>query len=436
MANNGLPNFPLDAVNGVDNSNITDTINPALLAIVPDNSQGDRQGTDQRLHVANYDLALQVNQEPSPLRPEALDQSLVWGPFHAPPSLLPPFPLSPPLFAPSVPVPVLEAPARFAGVDTDAIVQSWEPASFEGLGEAAGVVAPENGGSQLGFQQQQQNQQQQQQQQQLQQQPSPPPPSNFTIQMRHKRMRAEKQVPITMIMAHLPKGITKMRLPEHTVWAFKHRRQTPPSPDTLDLSVLLIRASAVGSPAGLDRVFSRAASASSDDGRDDDLRICPQCAGRDAKRIARKTRKAAGEEAWHQVVAPRRIITFHDAQINDLVHGTDGALMQLKMRIGCYSRHHHEHEGFRVVFTLKDWQGNLVHQAMTHTFLTADDHRSCPARARKTAAPVPAPAPAPGFITPPMTLTPSPPVPRAVASVSDNEDDKALWKELFGLEDD
>jgi len=48
------------------------------------------------------------------------------------------------------------------------------------------------------------------------------------------------------------------------------------------------------------------------------------------------------------------------------------------MRIACYCRHQSEKEGFRVIFTLKDLQGNVVAQEMSDSILITDDHKTHP----------------------------------------------------------
>ena len=57
----------------------------------------------------------------------------------------------------------------------------------------------------------------------------------------------------------------------------------------------------------------------------------------------------------------------------------EGALsVAAAMRIACYCRHQSEKEGFQVIFTLKDQQGNVVAQAMSDSILITDDHKTHP----------------------------------------------------------
>ncbi|KAG7150839.1 Protein MGA2 like protein [Verticillium longisporum] len=56
-----------------------------------------------------------------------------------------------------------------------------------------------------------------------------------------------------------------------------------------------------------------------------------------------------------------------------------GALqVDAPMRIACYCRHHAEKMGFRVVFTIKDWQDRVVAQEMSHSIMITDDHKTHP----------------------------------------------------------
>ncbi|TKA62170.1 hypothetical protein B0A55_13086, partial [Friedmanniomyces simplex] len=57
----------------------------------------------------------------------------------------------------------------------------------------------------------------------------------------------------------------------------------------------------------------------------------------------------------------------------------DGSLQAVAaMRIACYCRHQQEKEGFQVIFTLKDQQGNVVAQQVSDSILITDDHKTHP----------------------------------------------------------
>ena len=52
----------------------------------------------------------------------------------------------------------------------------------------------------------------------------------------------------------------------------------------------------------------------------------------------------------------------------------DGAMqLSAAMRIACYCRHQSEKEGFQVIFTLKDQQGNVIAQQISDSILITDD---------------------------------------------------------------
>ncbi|KAI5818938.1 hypothetical protein BZA77DRAFT_242454 [Pyronema omphalodes] len=115
------------------------------------------------------------------------------------------------------------------------------------------------------------------------------------------------------------------------------------------------------------------------------VQICEQCMNRERKRAGRKkNKKPEEEEKWLQDEA-LRIIVFNTSQVRKwepFPAGTGppnapGAVYaETQMRICCYCRHHGEKEGFRVIFTIKDHNGNVVAQTLSSTIVITDDHKN------------------------------------------------------------
>ena len=235
------------------------------------------------------------------------------------------------------------------------------------------------------------------------------------------KSRVETQIPIRMTLAPLPKGVTRLRLPTYTVSKpkFLARPPPPPSADILELSTSLVCTSAMQNQPRRDRAFTRARGESpkrtfksSPDSspqsqytknedekplRGGEVKICPGCIQRERKRASRKKQKKPDEEELFQKDEERRVIVFNTNEVKDwtepakdvpsgISNGTsnspiqqfpDGAMqVELPMRIACYCRHQQEKMGFQVIFTIKDYTGKLVAQAMTNSIMITDDHKT------------------------------------------------------------
>ncbi|TEA22686.1 Protein MGA2 [Colletotrichum sidae] len=237
----------------------------------------------------------------------------------------------------------------------------------------------------------------------------------LTIHPTPTKSRVETQIPIKMTLYPLPPGIKRLHLPTHTISKPKllakpvHER----SPDTLELYTMLVCTSAMQSEENKRKAFQRAAaathspmlkarSAGDDDEEENkpqnggEVRICHGCITRERKRAARKKiKKVEEEEMWNRD-ENRRVIVFNTQELKDwqtpngvvsdsTVTGRPEAVappgaMQVDapMRIACYCRHHSEKIGFRVIFTIKDWQDRVVAQEMSHSIMITDDHKTHP----------------------------------------------------------
>jgi hypothetical protein len=229
------------------------------------------------------------------------------------------------------------------------------------------------------------------------------------------KSRVETQIPIKLTLYPMPKGITKLHLPTHTISKPKLLAKPTPerAPDTLELYTTLVCTSAMQDPENRRRAFERAASkpvkleAKSDDEdveekeedkalNGGDVKICPGCITRERKRAARKkVKKVEEEESWIKDEA-KRVIVFNTHETKDWQAPSsqpatdaisisereepfipDGAMqVDAPMRIACYCRHQNEKLGFQVIFTIKDYQDRLIAQAMTNSIMITDDHKT------------------------------------------------------------
>ena len=242
------------------------------------------------------------------------------------------------------------------------------------------------------------------------------------------KSRVETQIPIKLTLSPTIPGITKLHLPTHTVSKPKLLAKPAPtkSPDTLELSTMLVCTSAMRDPAKRQAALARASGVTMDSvqnaGRrsstgDDKIpeespnhplnggpvEICNGCITRERKRAARKKSKKPDEEEIWQKDEDKRIIVFNCTEVkvwqspstidtssttneaelgNHDYSGTiplvpDNAMqVDLPMRVACYCRHQSEKHGFQVIFTIKDHQSNMIAQAMTDSIVITDDHKT------------------------------------------------------------
>lgn len=255
--------------------------------------------------------------------------------------------------------------------------------------------------------------------------PPPPlgsPPYRLSIHPLPTKSRVETQIPIRLSLHPMPRGVKKIHLEKHTImrpklWAKPSSESTP---DTLELTVSVVCTTPMQEPTQLQRAMLRAQGvvkvkvergnehsppkdSSATTGPDEERPInggevqsCSNCIGRERRRQQRrKVKKLEEEEAWLQDEA-RRIVVFNthelkdwqqlsaistavdlpDCQVPDLPAGA--MFVDLPMRITCYCRHHGEKIGFRVIFTLKDWQDRVMAQAITPSISITDDHKTHP----------------------------------------------------------
>ncbi|KAK0674453.1 hypothetical protein QBC41DRAFT_297542 [Cercophora samala] len=245
---------------------------------------------------------------------------------------------------------------------------------------------------------------------------SQPQPFRLTVDPTPSKSRVETQIPIKLNLTPLPPGIKKIHLPTHTISKPKLlAKPTPePSPDMLELHVRLVCTSAMQNKDLREAAMEQARKASkvprvkptlpslqSGDGTDEgpkpqdggEVTICSNCVSRERKRASRKkVRKPEDEDIWKQDEL-YRVIVFNTGEIREWeapkgetdesgqlqVHMVQpGApwTVEAPMRIACYCRHHTEKMGFQVIFTLTDFRGEFVAQALSPSIMITDDHKT------------------------------------------------------------
>ncbi|KAI9170989.1 Protein MGA2 [Paramyrothecium foliicola] len=220
------------------------------------------------------------------------------------------------------------------------------------------------------------------------------------------KSRVETQIPIKMALCPLPPGVTKLHLPAHTISKPKLLAKPPPEPsaDTLELHVGLVCTSAMQQPGMKRKALERAAvnpqgylpdldEEANLPQNGGDVRICNGCITRERKRAARKKIKKPEEEKMWSQDEERRVIVFNTQEVKewqplsamlskddkpDPVASKGAMQIDAPMRIACYCRHHGEKMGFNVIFTIKDYQGRVIAQAMSNPIMITDDHKTHP----------------------------------------------------------
>ena len=234
----------------------------------------------------------------------------------------------------------------------------------------------------------------------------------LTVHPTSLKSRVETQIPIRMTLSYLPTGVTKLRLPTHTVSKpkFLAKPEVERCPEILELHVSLVCTSAMQDSVRLDRAFARArgedlaplgrpspaSSNGSQSSADDEekplnggeVRICSGCIQRERKRASRKKQKKPEEEEQFQKDEEKRIVVFNTNELKEWVEPSrdaptgsasppPGAVqVELPMRIACYCRHQNEKLGFQVIFTIKDYRDKVIAQAMTNSIMITDDHKT------------------------------------------------------------
>ncbi|EMC96282.1 hypothetical protein BAUCODRAFT_147914 [Baudoinia panamericana UAMH 10762] len=237
------------------------------------------------------------------------------------------------------------------------------------------------------------------------------------------KSRVETQINVHMIVENLPANIEWLHLPLHTIAKSKLlAKEDYDKSRVLELHVYLVCTSAMQNPQLREKALKRAAAQNNsaiqrraeqqkrtvDEEKNDpknvdeadkplnggEVRICTNCIQRERKRAGRKKLKKEEEQQHWERFETERVVVFNSneylpfkpydpsqrdtALSDDQPYSPPEGAMQVQgaMRIACYCRHQSEKEGFRVIFTMKDQQGNVVAQQMSDSILITDDHKT------------------------------------------------------------
>ncbi|KAK8086931.1 E set [Apiospora phragmitis] len=225
--------------------------------------------------------------------------------------------------------------------------------------------------------------------------------ATLRIQPTPLKSRVETQIPIKLTFHNLPSTIKRLHLPRHSISKAKllHKGPLKSSPDMLELYTMLVCTSAMQDEKKRCKAFEQAAKASRptspNPGPEADeikpqnggeVRICHGCITRERKRAGRKKNKKPEEDELWDKYQNYRAIVFNTQEVKEWQVATDTGIgttpppgtMQVDapMRIACYCRHHQEKMGFQVIFTLKDYQNNVIVQEMSNAIMITDDHKT------------------------------------------------------------
>ncbi|KAK4542710.1 hypothetical protein LTR36_006282 [Oleoguttula mirabilis] len=240
------------------------------------------------------------------------------------------------------------------------------------------------------------------------------------------KSRVETQINVIMTLEKPPPGVEHVHLPLHTIAKSKLLAKEEIDMDkALELHTMLVCTSAMSNIHFREKALHRAAAQSNDEiqqraeqlreaGDDDkndqknmdeadkpanggEVRICNNCIQRERKRAGRKKLKKEEEQQHWERYETERVVVFNSNEylpfkpydpsqreggmnLEDKQYAPPSGSIQCTaaMRIACYCRHQSEKEGFQVIFTLKDQQGNVVAQQMSDSILITDDHKTHP----------------------------------------------------------
>ncbi|KAI1325595.1 hypothetical protein F5Y16DRAFT_377313 [Xylariaceae sp. FL0255] len=219
------------------------------------------------------------------------------------------------------------------------------------------------------------------------------------------KSRVETQIQLKITLHNLPKGIKRVHLPTHAIAKTKllHKPPPQPHPDMVHLSTMLVCTTAMYDEQNKERALARAAKrplvpdvkpADDEDPKNGgEVRICENCINRERKRAGRKKHKKVEEEELWNKFQNERAIVINTQEVKEwqivtpsMADPTGAGLhssvpegtvqVETPMRIACYCRHHSEKNGFRVIITLRDYQGSLIAQEISGSIMITDDHKT------------------------------------------------------------
>lgn len=247
------------------------------------------------------------------------------------------------------------------------------------------------------------------------------------------KSRVETQINVIMTLEKATFGTEYLHLPLHTIAKSKLlAKEDVDRSKSLELHTMLVCTSAMRNPECKAKALHNAATQNnieiqrraevqrelSDDEKNEsknmpedekpanggEVRICNNCIQRERKRAGRKKLKKEEEQQHWERYETERVVVFNSNEYltfkmieagqqpppreqppgganippDDYVPPEGSLQVTAAMRIACYCRHQSEKEGFQVIFTMKDQEGNVVAQEMSDSILITDDHKTHP----------------------------------------------------------
>lgn len=120
------------------------------------------------------------------------------------------------------------------------------------------------------------------------------------------------------------------------------------------------------------------------------VNMCRCCLNRERKRAFRKKVRLPAEDAHWDLDQEKRSIVFNCKEVVDFgplvdieVDGQQvkAKRIELPIRMACYCRHHNEKVGFKALFVVRNYTGEVVARGSTTSIMITDDHKAAPAKA-------------------------------------------------------
>ncbi|KAF1938185.1 hypothetical protein EJ02DRAFT_31222 [Clathrospora elynae] len=234
--------------------------------------------------------------------------------------------------------------------------------------------------------------------------------SNVFIKLDKNKNRAETQIKTEVIMDPLPGHCQWIRFPRHNLAKPKQMASAEEieanekNNCAVRMHLTLALATAVETTDGLERAFRRARGeeptpkrprgvAITDIAKDDRSHpqnggavvICEGCKEREAKRFNRKKKREADDEKEWAGYEDERIIMINEKEFKrwqdveeDADYSMNAKRAEFVMRITCYCRHQEDKSpvGYRVIFTFKDVNDNVLAQEISEIVQITDDHKN------------------------------------------------------------
>lgn len=115
------------------------------------------------------------------------------------------------------------------------------------------------------------------------------------------------------------------------------------------------------------------------------IEVCMKCVNREQRRASRRKSKISDNLLWCNN-KNRRAIIFNNKQIS-LIEQIDSnhKKIELTTRIVCYCRHHKSEEGFKLLFVIKDFMGNVLARTISDPIIITDRKQQILELAQKSA---------------------------------------------------